>query len=169
MKINLEFNSADEMFGFCNNFVNGFDEIESDILPLGASNWQQAYEGTMANLRRAYERIREFEDLKKTNPVIRAEFEKINAKLKAEADKEQRELKKDLLDNLTFSNRALNAMKNEGIKTISSLLKRTESDLMKIANFGALSLKDVKDTLKANNLKLKGTKWAYIKSYKRLG
>jgi DNA-directed RNA polymerase alpha subunit len=40
---------------------------------------------------------------------------------------------------------------------------------MKLHNFGALSLKDVKDTLKANNLKLKGTKWAYIKSYKRLG
>jgi DNA-directed RNA polymerase alpha subunit len=40
---------------------------------------------------------------------------------------------------------------------------------MKITNFGALSLKDVKDTLKANNLKLKGKKWAYIKSYKKLG
>jgi DNA-directed RNA polymerase alpha subunit len=158
MKINLEFNSADEMFGFCNNFVNGFDEIESDILPLGASNWQQAYEGTMANLRRAYERIREFEDLKKTNPVIHAEFEKINRKLKAEADKEQSELQKDLLTNLTFSNRVINALSNEGIKTISSLLKRTEDDLMKITNFGALSLKDVKDTLKANNLKLKGKK-----------
>jgi DNA-directed RNA polymerase alpha subunit len=158
MKINLEFNSADEMFGFCNNFVNGFDEVKSDDLPIGVSNWQHAYEHTMANLRRAYERIREFEDLKKTNPVIRAEFEKINSKLRAEADKEHRELQKDLLDNLTFSNRALNAMKSEGIKTISSLLKRTESDLMKITNFGALSLKDVKDTLKANNLKLKGKK-----------
>jgi DNA-directed RNA polymerase subunit alpha len=112
----------------------------------------------MANLRRAYERIREFEDLKKTNPVIRAEFDKINSKLKAEADKEQRELQKDLLTNLTFSNRVINALKWEGIVTISSLLKRTENDLMKIQNFGALSLKDVKETLKANNLKLKGTK-----------
>ena len=158
MKINLEFNSADEMFGFCNNFVNGFDEIESDILPLGASNWQQAYEGTMANLRRAYERIREFEDLKKTNPVIRAEFEKINSKLTAEADKEQSELQKDLLTNLTFSNRVINALKWEGITTISQLLECTENDLMKILNFGALSLKDVKDTLKANKLKLKGKK-----------
>ena len=158
MKINLEFNSADEMFGFCNNFVNGFDEIKQDDLPLGASNWQQAYEHTMANLRRAYERIREFEDLKKTNPVIRAEFEKINSKLKAEADKEQSELQKDLLTNLTFSNRVINALHNWEITTISQLLECTESDLMRIQNFGALSLKDVKDTLKANKLKLKGKK-----------
>jgi DNA-directed RNA polymerase alpha subunit len=158
MKINLEFNSTDEMFSFCNNFVNGLDEIETDDLPIGASNWQQAYEHTMANLRRAYERIREFEDLKKTNPVIRAEFEKINSKLKAEADKEQSALQKDLLTNLTFSNRVINALKWEGINTISQLLECTEDDLMKIQNFGKLSLKDVKDTLKANKLKLKGTK-----------
>ena len=158
MKINLEFNSADEMFSFCNNFVNGFDESQSDDLPIGSSNWQQAYEHTMANLRRAYERIREFEALKKTNPVISAEFEKIRNKLKAEADKEQSALQKDLLTNLTFSNRAINALRGEGILTITSLLKRTEDDLMKITNFGALSLKDVKETLKANKLKLKGTK-----------
>jgi len=158
MKINLEFNSADEMFGFCNNFVNGFDEVKSDDLPIGVSNWQHAYEHTMANLRRAYERIREFEDLKKTNPVIRAEFEKINSKLKAEADKEQSELQKDLLTNLTFSTRVINALRGEGITTISQLLEYAESDLMRIVNFGALSLKDVKDTLKANKLKLKGKK-----------
>jgi DNA-directed RNA polymerase alpha subunit len=156
MKINLEFNSTDEMFGFCNNFVNGLDEIETDDLPIGASNWKQAYEHTMANLRRAYERIRAFEDLKKTNPVIRAEFEKINSKLKAQADKEQSEMQKDLLTNLTFSNRVINALKWEGITTISQLLECTEDDLMKIINFGKLSLKDVKDTLKANKLKLKG-------------
>ena len=158
MKINLEFNSSDEMFGFCNNFVNGFDEIESDDLPIGASNWQQAYEHTMANLRRAYDRIREFENLKKTNPVIRAEFEKIRDKLMAEADKERSELQKDLLTNLTFSNRVINALKWEGITTISQLIECTEDDLMKIQNFGKLSLKDVKETLKANNLKLKGKK-----------
>jgi DNA-directed RNA polymerase alpha subunit len=156
MKINLEFNSTEEMFSFCSGFVSGLDE--TDDLPIGASNWQQAYEHTMANLRRAYERIREFEDIKKTNPVIHAEFAKINAKLKAEADKEQSALQKDLLTNLTFSNRVINALKGEGIITISSLLKRTEDDLMKITNFGALSLKDVKETLKANKLKLKGTK-----------
>jgi DNA-directed RNA polymerase alpha subunit len=158
MKINLEFNSTDEMFGFCTNFVNGFDEIEQDDLPIGASNWQQAYEHTMANLHRAYERIREFEDLKKTNPVIRAEFEKINSKLRAEADKEQSELQKDLLTNLTFSSRVINALRWEGITTISQLLQCTENDLMRIINFGKLSLKDVKDTLKANKLKLKGNK-----------
>lgn len=158
MKINLKFDSTDEMFDFCINFVNGLDEIEEDDLPIGASNWQQAYEHTMANLRRAYERIREFESLKKTNPVIRAEFEKIRDKLKAEADKEQRELQKDLLTNLTFSNRVINALKWEGITTISQLLECTEDDLMKIQNFGKLSLKDVKDTLKSNKLKLKGTK-----------
>ena len=164
MKINLEFNSTEEMFIYCDSVLNRKEDAEfefsfpDEVLPIGASSWQQAYEHTMANLRRAYERIREFEDLKKTNPVIRAEFEKINSKLKAQADKEQSEMQKDLLTNLTFSNRVINALKGEGILTITSLLKRTEDDLMKITNFGALSLKDVKETLKANNLKLKGTK-----------
>jgi DNA-directed RNA polymerase alpha subunit len=158
MKINLEFNSSDEMFSFCNNFVSGFDKIESDDLPIGASNWQQAYEHTMGNLRRAYERIREFEDLKKTNPVIRAEFEKINSKLRAEADKEQSELQKDLLTNLTFSSRVINALRFENITTISQLLECTEQDLLGFLNFGKTSLKDVKNTLKANKLKLKGMK-----------
>jgi len=158
MKINLEFNSSDEMFSFCNNFVSGFDKIESDDLPIGASNWQHAYEHTMANLRRAYERIREFEDLKKTNPVIRAECEKINAELRTKADQEQSELQKDLLTNLTFSARVINALHNWNIITISQLLQCTESDLMRIHNFGKTSLKDVKNTLKANKLKLKGMK-----------
>lgn len=163
MKINVDFNSLAELLNFSKTLANGLVPAEQESktdknLPLGASNWQQAYEHTMANLRRAYERIREFEDLKKTNPVIRAEVEKIRDKLRAETDKERSEIQKDLLTNLTFSNRVINALKWEGIVTISSLLKRTEDDLMKIQNFGALSLKDVKETLKANNLKLKGKK-----------
>jgi DNA-directed RNA polymerase alpha subunit len=158
MKINLEFNSADEMFGFCNNFVNGFDEVKSDDLPIGVSNWQQAYEHTMANLRRAYERIREFENIKKTNPVIGAEFEKIERKLATQADKEHEALKKDHINNLLFTVRTHNCLISDDIITISQLLTKTEADLMKIPNFGKLSLKDVKDTLKANNLKLKGKK-----------
>jgi DNA-directed RNA polymerase alpha subunit len=163
MKINVDFNSLAELLNFSKTLANGLVPAEQELkadknLPIGASNWQQAYEHTMANLRRAYERIRVFEDLKKTNPVIRAEFEKINSKLKAQADKEQSALQKDLLTNLTFSNRVINALRSEGILTITSLLKRTEEDLMKLHNFGALSLKDVKETLKANNLKLKGKK-----------
>lgn len=162
MKINLEFNSTEEMFIYCDSVLSGKEEAEiefsfpEDVLPIGASNWQQAYEHTMANLRRAYERICEFEDLKKSNPVICAEFEKINSTIFAE--REQSELQNDLLTNLTFSKRVINALAGEGITTISSLLNRTENDLMKILNLGALSLKDVNETLKANNLKLQGKK-----------
>jgi DNA-directed RNA polymerase alpha subunit len=158
MKINLEFNSADEMFGFYHSFINDIEDEELEDLPLGAGNWQQAYEGTLANLRRAYERIREFENIKKTNPVIGAEFEKIERKLATQADKEHEALKKDHINNLLFTVRTHNCLISDDIITISQLLTKTEADLMKIPNFGKLSLKDVKDTLKANNLKLKGKK-----------
>jgi DNA-directed RNA polymerase subunit alpha len=113
---------------------------------------------TFANLERAYERIREFNDLKKNNKVIHAEIEKIERKLAAQADKEHEALRKDHINNLLFAVRAHNCLISAGIITISQLLTKTEADLMKIPNFGKLSLKDVKDTLKANNLKLKGKK-----------
>jgi DNA-directed RNA polymerase alpha subunit len=158
MKINLEFNSTDEMFGFCSGFADGLKEVEQEDLPFGTSSWKQAYEMTFANLERAYERIREFNDLKKNNKVIHAEIEKIERKLAAQADKEHEALRKDHINNLLFAVRAHNCLISAGIITISQLLTKTEADLMKIPNFGKLSLKDVKDTLKANNLKLKGTK-----------
>lgn len=159
MKINLEFDSINEMFSYCNSVLAGFDgHADETDLPFGAHSWEQAYEGTFANLNRAYERIREFEALKKTNPVIRAEFEKINSKLFLDSYKDKNESKKDLLTNLTFSSRVINALDLEGITTISQLLECDEHDLMSMQNFGKQSLKDVNDVLKANKLKLRGKK-----------
>ena len=162
MKINVDFNSLAELLNFSKTLSGGLapsqpaPSKDDRDLPFGASNWQQAYEGTFANLERAYERIREFNDLKKNNKVIRAEIEKIEAKRTAKANAEDEEFKRDSIENLLFSARAENCLKGAKIYRISKLIKMKESDLMKLPNFGKLSLKDVKDTLKANNLSLKG-------------
>ena len=158
----MDFNSLAEMLSFAKTLSGGLSapqpapSKDDRDLPFGASNWQQAYEVTFANLERAYERIREFNDLKKNNKVIRAEIQKIEAKLKAKANKEDEDFKKDHISNLLFTVRAENCLIGAGIHRISQLIKMTQDDLMRLPNFGKLSLKDVKDTLKANNLSLKG-------------
>ena len=161
MKINVDFNSLAELLNFSKTLSNGLVppvealKREKD-LPFGATSWRNAYEATFANLERAYERIREFNDLKKNNKVIRAEIEKIERKLADQANKEDEEFKKDSIQNLLFSARAENCLLDAKIYRISKLIKMKESDLMKLPNFGKLSLKDVVETLKANNLSLRG-------------
>lgn len=161
MKINVDFNSLAELLNFSKTLSNGLVppaealKREKD-LPLGATSWRNAYEATFANLERAYERIREFNDLKKNNKVIRTEIEKIRNKERSKSEAEREALKKDHINNLLFSVRAHNCLVGAGIITISQLLEKTEDDLKKLPNFGKLSLKDVVETLKANNLSLRG-------------
>jgi len=52
------------------------------------------------------------------------------------------------IDELELSVRALNCLKRDRIETIGDLLNRTEDDLLKIKNFGAKSLEEVKKKLK---------------------
>ena len=163
MKINVDFNSLAELLNFSKTLANGLVPPEKipeqdSNLPFGASSWQHAYEVTFANLERAYMRIREFNKFKENNVVIRAEIEKIERKLKDQADKEDKEFLKDSIDNLLFTNRVANCLKNEKILRISKLINMTENDLMRLPNFGKLSMKDVKETLKEHNLSLKGSK-----------
>ncbi|RKX50543.1 MAG: DNA-directed RNA polymerase subunit alpha, partial [Thermotogae bacterium] len=63
-----------------------------------------------------------------------------------EAEEEDVSSKK--IDELELSVRALNCLKRDRIETIGDLLNRTEDDLLKIKNFGAKSLEEVKKKLK---------------------
>lgn len=162
MKIHMEFNSLAELLNTSRTLAGGLVPPAEPVnkrdkdLPIGASDWKSAYEITYANLERAYERIREFNDLKKNNKVISAECAKLDKKKIAQLEKERQAFVNDSIDNLTFSTRATNCLKAGAIYTITDLLNKTEDDLIQIPNMGKLSIKDIKDVLKANKLKLKG-------------
>jgi DNA-directed RNA polymerase alpha subunit len=52
-----------------------------------------------------------------------------------------------LMEDLALTVRAANAFRNEGIVTISDLLMYTRNELMRIPNFGKLSLAQVEEEL----------------------
>ncbi|MCS6806226.1 MAG: DNA-directed RNA polymerase subunit alpha [Acidobacteriota bacterium] len=51
------------------------------------------------------------------------------------------------IDEIELSVRAFNCLKNANITTIRDLVKKTESDMLKMKNFGRKSLNEVKDVL----------------------
>lgn len=58
------------------------------------------------------------------------------------------------VDELELSVRAFNCLKNAGILTIRDLVQRTESEMLKMKNFGRKSLNEVKDVLASMGLSL---------------
>jgi DNA-directed RNA polymerase subunit alpha len=58
------------------------------------------------------------------------------------------------IEDLDFSVRTMNCLRREGVATVGELVKRTESDLMAIRNFGRKSLQEVKDKLTSMGLEL---------------
>lgn len=61
----------------------------------------------------------------------------------------------DGIEELQLTVRAYNALLNDNIRTIGELIKVTGRELMRIPNFGKLSLEDVKYCLAEHGLKLK--------------
>ncbi|MBQ6519933.1 MAG: phage integrase N-terminal SAM-like domain-containing protein [Anaerolineaceae bacterium] len=59
------------------------------------------------------------------------------------------------LSSLNLSVRVYNSLRRSGISTIEELVVKTEKDLLKLRNFGALSLSEVKESLAKEGLKLK--------------
>jgi len=59
------------------------------------------------------------------------------------------------LEELDLSSRSLNCLKQAGLKKVSDLVAYSEADLMKLKNFGAKSLEEVKSKLAEYKLKLK--------------
>lgn len=80
------------------------------------------------------------------------------AKIDVPAPKEvspEQEFNKNLLktiDELELSVRSYNCLKNENIIYVGDLVAKTESEMLKTANFGRKSLNELKDNLKAMGL-----------------
>ncbi|WP_372368552.1 DNA-directed RNA polymerase subunit alpha [Candidatus Uabimicrobium sp. HlEnr_7] len=75
----------------------------------------------------------------------------------SEADENLQKIKEKLLqpiEVLELSVRASNCLAAEGIRTIKDLVKRQETDMMKIRNFGKTSLKEIKEKLIESSLSL---------------
>jgi DNA-directed RNA polymerase subunit alpha len=58
------------------------------------------------------------------------------------------------IEEMDFSVRTSNCLRREGITTVGELIQRTESDLMRIRNFGRKSLQEIKDKLAGMGLEL---------------
>jgi DNA-directed RNA polymerase alpha subunit len=153
MKIHVEFNSIAEMVNFSKFAGN-------DLVQVPLSNNQQQsddaykakYERTEANLERAYERLREINSHPKIVEILKQEEIKKNAKAWDEREK----IKKEAVENsLELGARALNCLKAENIFTLKDLLSKTENELIKIPNMGKLTLKEIKEELAKNKMKLK--------------
>ena len=149
----MEFNSIAEMVNFSKFAGN-------DLVQVPLSNNQQQsddaykakYERTEANLERAYERLREINSHPKIVEILKQEEIKKNAKAWDEREK----IKKEAVENsLELGARALNCLKAENIFTLKDLLSKTENELIKIPNMGKLTLKEIKEELAKNKMKLK--------------
>jgi DNA-directed RNA polymerase subunit alpha len=60
------------------------------------------------------------------------------------------------IEELELGVRSYNCLKRVGIETIGDLVTKTESDLAAIPNFGKKSIEEVKETLSAHGLNLRG-------------
>ncbi len=85
-------------------------------------------------------------------------FEKMPAVPQAEEiDEEQEKLVEQLersVDELELSVRSHNCLKNANIRTISELVQKTESEILKTKNFGRKSLNEIKEILQQMGLTL---------------
>lgn len=59
------------------------------------------------------------------------------------------------IEDLELSVRSYNCLKREGVNNVQQLVEQSEGDLMKIRNFGAKSIEEVKDKLEQLGLSLK--------------
>jgi len=85
---------------------------------------------------------------------VNFDLSKVEVPVQKEVFVEQ-EFNKNLLktiDELELSVRSYNCLKNENIIYVGDLVARTESEMLKTANFGRKSLNELKENLKAMNL-----------------
>ena len=61
-----------------------------------------------------------------------------------------------LIEELELGVRSYNCLKRVGIETIGDLVSKTEQELAAIPNFGKKSIEEVKETLQAHGLNLRG-------------
>lgn len=81
--------------------------------------------------------------------------EKIEEEIKEEKEKEKEELKKMGVDELNISTRTANALKENGIKTLSGILARREETLSEMKGIGKESVKEIKKAVEKLGFTLK--------------
>ncbi len=84
--------------------------------------------------------------------------EEVKAQKSMDNVDEEKEKLKELLtksvEELEFSVRAANCLRNANIKTIGDLVQKTEAEMLKYRNFGRKSLTEIKEVLAEMNLSL---------------
>ena len=132
MKIHVEFNSLAEMLNFARTMGNGLEPTK----PKPNEDYKEMYEKTLANLERAYERIRMADPEGKT------------------ANKDPKD-ERDVAE-LGISVRAMNGLHGAQIFTVGQLKKTHWSDICKLPNIGKVTAKEIAMATEQHGYRLKG-------------
>jgi DNA-directed RNA polymerase alpha subunit len=156
MKIHVEFNSIAEMVNFSKFAGNDLVQVPPSKAKLESEErYKKAYEQlkykfdiTVANLERAYDRIRMVDP------------KGITANKDAKGFVKEEHLNLDDSDcPVTLTVRAVNALKGVNVLTLQDLLKQTESDLTwRTPGISKVSVKHIKESLASKGYKLKKDK-----------
>ena len=156
MKIHLDFNNMAEMFLYCKTIVSSAEvqaqpkkelKDSAEAWKKQSEDWQAKYEHTLANLNRAYERIRILDPRGNTMNVSEADI----------GDKKVKGALNNGIDTLDMPVRPSNCLTAGDITTIGQLIQMTRGDLLRLPNLGRRSLKLIEDALFAKyNVYLKG-------------
>ncbi len=85
--------------------------------------------------------------------IERGNFEVVHPETE-ESESRNSELMGKNIDELEFSVRATNCLKNANIKTIGELVQKTEQEILQMKNFGRKSLSEIKEVLAGMGLHL---------------
>jgi len=130
MKINVEFSSIAEMVNFGKFVGNDLVQIPPTVNQQTADlKYKAMYETTLANLERAYTRLRMVDPKGVT------------------ANKTEKDFKKPVED-LNLSARALNCLHAEQIYTLEDLLKIPFYEIQKIPNCGKITAREIHNEVK---------------------
>ena len=151
MKIHVEFNSIAEMVSFSKFAGNDLVQVPPSKAKLESEErYKKAYDKleinfntTVANLERAYDRIRMIDPKGITANKNKEEFIKLE----------------DTNCPVTLNARALNALKGVNVLTLQDLLNQTENNLTwRTPGISKVSVKQIKEALASKGYKLKKEK-----------
>ena len=92
--------------------------------------------------------------LKHFNIILSAKKQEIvEAKIE---ETEETDVNKTSVEDLKFSTRTLNALTENGIKTVAGLMKKSEKSILELEGMGEKALTEIKKKLKKLGLELKG-------------